>query len=77
MKDLLINQFIEILKRKEIKNEIKTIITPLTELILSEIYPYIYIIILFVIFIFFIILVNLILLIIIFVRSNNILSQYT
>jgi len=71
MKELIIKQFLEILKRTEIKNEIKTMISPLTELILSEIYPYIYIIILFVIFIFFIILVNLILLIVIFVNSNK------
>lgn len=64
MKDNLIELCLNILKRKDIKNEIKSIISPLTDILLSEIYPYIYIIILFVLFIFFIILINLVLLII-------------
>lgn len=71
MKDNLIHICLDILKRKDIKNEIKSIISPLTDIILIDIYPYIYIIILFVLLIFFIILVNLVLLILTLRNKNN------
>lgn len=63
MKDLLISKLIDILKRKDIKDEIKKIISPLTEIIITEIYPYFYIIIFFVFLIFVIILANFVILI--------------
>ena len=38
----LINQCLNILKRDDVKSEIKNLITPLINMILVEIYPYIY-----------------------------------
>lgn len=45
MQNSLINQCLEILKSKDVRNEIKIIFSPVTDLILYEIYPYIYVII--------------------------------
>lgn len=45
----LINQCLNILKRDDVKNEIKNLITPLINMILVEIYPYIYLSLIFVI----------------------------
>ena len=39
---------LNILKREDVKNEIKTLISPLIDLILIEIYPYIYLSLIFV-----------------------------
>lgn len=49
-----INNCLDLLKSKDVKNEIKIILSPLTDLIIYEIYPYIYtiIILVFLIFIF-------------------------
>ena len=43
IQDNLIKQCIEIIKREDVKNELKLIIKPFIELILLNIYPYIYI----------------------------------
>jgi hypothetical protein len=56
MKDSLINQCLDILKTDDVRNEIKVIFSPVTDLILYEIYPYIYVIILLVFLIFILIL---------------------
>jgi len=45
MQNSLITQCLEILKSKDVRNEIKIIFSPVTDLILYEIYPYIYVII--------------------------------
>jgi hypothetical protein len=71
MKDTLLNQCLEIIKRRDVQNEIKKIIQPFTEIVLTDMYPYIYIIILFVLFIFFIILANLLLLIFLIFSLRN------
>jgi hypothetical protein len=63
MKDSLIKQCLDILKTDDIRNEIKIIFSPVTELILNEIYPYIYVIIFLVFLIFVLILANLLILI--------------
>ena len=63
MKETLIKQMIELLNRKDVKNEIKKFITPLTDIVISDLYPWLYLIVLFVFFIFFIILANLVILI--------------
>ena len=42
MKDTIIEQCLLILKREDVKTELKTLLTPLLELIIIEIYPYIY-----------------------------------
>ena len=43
MKDTLVQQCLEILKRDDIKNEFKMLLKPLIDFILYEINPYIYI----------------------------------
>ena len=70
MKNSLIKQCLELLKTDDIRNEIKVLFSPVTDLILYEIYPYIYAIILLVFLIFILILAILILLITL-LRSKN------
>ena len=41
-KNKIIEECINVLKRNDIKNEIISIMTPIVDLILKEIYPYIY-----------------------------------
>ena len=41
-KDILINECINLLKKPELKQEIITLFKPVVDLILKEIYPYIY-----------------------------------
>lgn len=45
MKNSLIKQCLDILKTDDVRNEIKILFSPVTDLILYEIYPYIYVII--------------------------------
>ena len=59
----------DVLKSNDIKNEIKIILSPLTDLIICELYPYIYSILFFVFLIFILISINLILLLLV-LRSN-------
>jgi len=49
MKDTIIQQCLMILKREDVKTEFKNLLSPLIELILIEIYPYIYLSLIFVI----------------------------
>jgi hypothetical protein len=74
MKDSLIKQCLDILKTEDIRNEIKIIFSPVTELILDEIYPYIYVIIFLVFLIFVLILANLLFLITL-LRSKTIINH--
>jgi len=60
---------IEFLKSSDIKNEIKNILSPLTDLIIYELYPYIYSIIFFVFLIFILISITLVLLLLV-LRNN-------
>jgi hypothetical protein len=48
MQDSVISKCLAILKRDDVKNELKNIIAPLTSVILIEIYPYIYLSLIFV-----------------------------
>jgi len=66
-----INNCLDVLKRKDIKLEIKKIISPLIDILLGDIYPYIYIIVVFFIFILFI-LITILVLLIILVRYRTI-----
>jgi hypothetical protein len=43
MRDSLVNQCLDILKRDDIKNEFKQLLKPIIDFILYEINPYIYI----------------------------------
>jgi hypothetical protein len=58
-----INNCLDLLKSKDVKNEIKIILSPLTDLIIYEIYPYIYTIIILVFLIFILIFIILFILI--------------
>ena len=49
MKNTLIDQCLEIIRRDDVKNELKNLMSPLIEGILVEIYPYIYLSLIFVI----------------------------
>lgn len=42
MKETFIQECVSILKQSEIKNEIKHLFTPVVEIILNDIYPYIF-----------------------------------
>ena len=74
MKDSIINQCLDILKTEDVRNEIKIIFSPVTDLILYEIYPYIYVIISLVFLIFILILAILCLLILIMRNKRMILN---
>ena len=73
MKDSIIKQCLDILQTDDVRNEIKIIFSPVTDLILYEIYPYIYVIICFVVLIFILILAILILLILV-LRNKSIIT---
>ena len=74
MNNSLIKQCLDILKTDDIRNEIKILFSPVTDLILYEIYPYIYVIILLVFLIFILILAILILLVSL-LRNKSLLSN--
>jgi len=71
MPNSLIKQCLDILQTEDVRNEIKRIFSPVTDLILYEIYPYIYFIILLVFLIFILILAILVILITL-LRNNKI-----
>jgi hypothetical protein len=48
IKDTLIEQCLVILKREDVKNELKQLMKPMIDLILQELYPYIFLSIIFV-----------------------------
>ena len=69
MKDSLVQQCLDVLKREDIKNECKILFKPVLEFVLYEINPYIYIILTLIFLIFIMILA--ILLILIFLLRNR------
>jgi hypothetical protein len=71
MPNSLMKQCLDILQTEDVRNEIKRIFSPVTDLILYEIYPYIYFIILLVFLIFILILAILVILISL-LRNNKI-----
>jgi hypothetical protein len=74
MKDSLVQQCLDILKRDDIKNEFKMLLKPLVDFILYEINPYIYITIALVFLIFIMILAILIILIML-LRNKQFISK--
>jgi len=74
MKDTLVQQCLEILKRNDIKNELKCLFMPVIDLIFQELNPYINIVIGIILLIFVLILAILILLILI-LRNKNLVSK--
>jgi hypothetical protein len=76
MKDTLVKQCLDILKRDDIKNEFKALLKPIIDFILYEINPYIYITVFLVFLIFIMILVILIILITL-LRNKQLLNKLT
>ena len=74
MKDTLVQQCLDILKRDDIKNEFKMLLKPIIDFILYEINPYIYITVSLVFLIFVMILAILIILIIL-LRNKQIVTK--
>lgn len=74
MKDSLIKQCLDILKTDDVRNEIKIIFSPVTDLILYEIYPYIYVII-FLVFLIFILILAILGLLISLLRNKNVIHN--
>jgi hypothetical protein len=64
MKESIVQQCLDILKREDIKNEFKMLLKPIIDFILYEINPYIYITVSLVFFIFIMILAILVILIV-------------
>jgi hypothetical protein len=74
MKETFVQQCLDILKRDDVKNEIKVVLRPLTDFILLQINPYIYITVILVFLIFVMILAILVILILL-LRNKQILSK--
>ena len=74
MKESLIKQCLDILKTHDIRNEIKILFSPVTDLILYEIYPYIYGII-FLVFLIFILILAILIILITLLRNNYCISK--
>ena len=74
MKDSLVQQCLDILKRDDIKNEFKMLLKPVIDFILYEINPYIYIIVALVFLIFIMILAILVILIIL-LRNRQLITK--
>jgi len=74
MKESLVQQCLDILKRDDIKNELKSLCMPVIEFILNEINPYIYITI-GIIFLIFIMILAILVLLILILRNKNLISK--
>jgi hypothetical protein len=74
MKDSLVQQCLDILKRDDIKNEFKMLLKPIIDFILYEINPYIYITVTLVFMIFVMILAILIILILL-LRNKQLITK--
>jgi hypothetical protein len=74
MKDSLVQQCLDILKRDDIKNEFKMLLKPIIDFILFEINPYIYITVTLVFMIFVMILAILIILILL-LRNKQLITK--
>ena len=70
LKNKAIDYCLDIIKREDVKNELKQLFKPVIQLILQEIYPYIYLSVLFLLISFFLVLGIFILLL-----RNNYISQ--
>ena len=74
MKETLLKQCLDILKTENIKNEIKILFSPVTDLILYEIYPYIYVII-FLVFLIFILILAILVILITIMRNKSFIQE--
>lgn len=74
MKDSLIQQCLDILKRDDIKGELKSFCSPVIELIFNIINPYIYIT-LFLVFLIFIMILVILVLLILVLRNKSLMPK--
>jgi hypothetical protein len=74
MKDSLVQQCLDILKRDDIKNEFKMLLKPIIDFILYEINPYIYITV-FLVFLIFIMILAILIILIILLRNKQIITK--
>ena len=74
MKDSLTKQCLDLLKRDDVKNEIKTLFSPILEFVLNEINPYIYII-LSLVFMIFIMILAILVILILLLRNKQIVTK--
>lgn len=74
MKNSLIKQCLDILQTDDVRNEIKRLFSPVTDLILYEIYPYIYVII-FLVFLIFILILAILVILVTLMRNKSIINQ--
>ena len=74
MKDSLVQQCLDILKRDDIKNEFKMLLKPIIDFILYEINPYIYITV-FLFFLIFIMILAILVILIILLRNKQIITK--
>jgi hypothetical protein len=74
MKDSLVQQCLDILKREDIKNEFKMLLKPVIDFILYEINPYIYVTVALVFLIFIMILAILVILVML-LRNKQIIAK--
>jgi hypothetical protein len=75
MENVLIKECLELLNHDDVKDKLKAVFNPLTDLILYQIYPYVYVIILLVFLIFILILAILILLVTL-LRNKSLLASF-
>jgi len=73
MKESLIKQCLDILQTQDVRNEIKRLFSPVTDLILYEIYPYIYAII-FLVFLIFILILAILIILINLLRNKSLIN---
>ena len=74
MKISLINQCLDILQTEDVRNEIKRLFSPVTDLILYEIYPYIYTII-FLVFLIFVLILAILIILINIIRTKSLINS--
>jgi hypothetical protein len=74
MKDTLVQQCLDILKRDDIKQEFKLLLKPVIDFVLYEIYPYIYITVTLV-FIIFIMILAILIILCILLRNKQLMSK--
>lgn len=74
MKESLIQQCLDILKKEDIKNELKTLFTPVLDFVLYEINPYLYITIT-VVFVIFIMILAILIILIFLLRNKQIIDK--
>jgi len=74
MKDTLVQQCLDILKREDIKSEIKILFKPIIDFILLEINPYIYII-MSLVFLIFVMILAILILLILMIRNKEFVNK--